>query len=42
MFHKARQSDKQRRVVQKYIGKYNFFNINEQEREYQFIIIIYK
>ena len=23
MFHKARQSNKQSRVVQKYIGKYN-------------------
>ena len=42
MFHKARQSDKQSRVVQKYIGKYQFFSINEQERKYQFSIIIYK
>jgi hypothetical protein len=42
MFHKARQSDKQSRVVQTYIGKYKFFSINEQERKYQFIIIIYK
>ena len=42
MFHKARQSDKQSLVVQKYIGKYKFFSINEQERKYQFIIIIYK
>ena len=42
MFHKARQSDKQSRVVQKYIGKYKCFSINEQERKYQFSIIIYK
>ena len=46
MFHKARQSNKQSRHetndVQKYIGKYKFFSINEQERKYQFSIIIYK
>ena len=35
MFHKARQSDKQSRVVQKYIGKYKFFSINEQERYFK-------
>jgi hypothetical protein len=31
MFHKARQPDKQSRVVQKYIGKYKFFSIHEQD-----------
>ena len=39
MFDKARQSDKQSRVVQKYIGKYKFFSINEQERKYQFRLL---
>ena len=42
MFHKARQSDKQSRVVQNYIGKYKFFSINELEWKYQFSSIIYK